>query len=658
MQVSHLSDSSKIRAAARFTITALGLVLAGIVLAQEEAGPPVPANLDIQRIERDGIAVEFRARPLRENTDGRLIEAEFANIEFKISSAEDGEPLRGTYPGVWVDLVQSAAGRPTGTALECRQRVSSYLQGAVGMRPLIDLNSYYVMVLNQDPSISVIDPVVGVTGITSLFTSIALERPGADWTKTQDDRKMFVTMPRAGKVAVIDLQTFKVLKNVDVGEMPMRVAIQPDQKYVWVGNDTPDGGVTILDPETDEVVGSIPTGAGHHELEFSIDSSRAYVTNRDAGTVTIIDTSTLEPVTEIATGPVPISVAHTALGRSVFVADGLSGLVSVLDESTGDTKAEIRLEPGLGPMRFSYDGRWAFVVNPQEGSVFVIDASTNALAETVEIGDRPYQVSLTETFAYVRSLDSEHISMINLQELNRGAPVVVNRFPAGSYPPSQVEDMRLADSMVPAAQEAAVLAVSPADATVYYYMEGMNAPMGAFRNYGHRPRAVSIANRALKETEPGVYSASFKLPLAGEFELAFLNEAPQILHCFTMSVDVNPAIDRGPEPIEVEYLSDSSLIRAGDSMALRFRLYEPGTGKVIEDAGPVTIKYFRVPRYDVRELIATPVGDGIYEADLPFRMAGAYYIYMAAPGLDLDYGDLNYRSIVVGQPRPEANAKR
>jgi hypothetical protein len=248
--------------------------------------------------------------------------------------------------------------------------------------------------------------------------------------------------------------------------------------------------------------------------------------------------------------------------------------------------------------------------------------------------------------------------MINLQELTRAGSVVVNNFAAGSYPPSQVEDLRLADGMAPAAQESAVLVVSPADATVYYYMEGMNAPMGAFRNYGHRPRAVTIANRALKETEPGVYSASVKLPLAGEFELAFLNETPQILHCFTMNVARNPDIDRGPEPVEVEYLSDSSLIRAGESITMRFRLYEPGTGKVIEDGGPVSIKYYRVPRYDLREVLAKPAGDGIYEVDLPFRMAGAYYIYMAAPGLQLGYGDLNYRTVVVGEARAAANAAR
>ena len=55
----------------------------------------------------------------------------------------------------------------------------------MGIRPQIDLNSYFVMVLNRDPSISVIDPVVGISGITSLYTTIQLKRPGADWTKDE-----------------------------------------------------------------------------------------------------------------------------------------------------------------------------------------------------------------------------------------------------------------------------------------------------------------------------------------------------------------------------------------------------------------------------------------------------------------------------------------
>ena len=54
--------------------------------------------------------------------------------------------------------IQTPDGQESGVGFDCRTRVTQYLQGLVGMRPMIDMNSYYVMALNRDASISVIDP--------------------------------------------------------------------------------------------------------------------------------------------------------------------------------------------------------------------------------------------------------------------------------------------------------------------------------------------------------------------------------------------------------------------------------------------------------------------------------------------------------------------
>ena len=659
----HFLTTIRLRAGFLAAILFVTLIASPLTaISQDEVGPAVAVPVNKETIFRKGMAVDFKVEPMvPERTGGKVMEGDFAEISFRISSAEDHEPLQGVYPGVWVDLVQTAEGEKKGVSLDCKNRVANYLQGLVGMRPMIDLNSYFVMVLNQDPSISVIDPVVGITGITSLYTSIPLERPGADWAKTTDEKWLYVTMPRAGKVAAVNLDTFKVEKNLPAGEMPMRAAIQPDEEYLWIGNDIQGGvksGVTVIDIDTGEIVKSIDTGAGHHEITFSDDSRRAFVTNRESGAVTVIDTGKLEIIGQVDTGSVPISIAYSPLSDAVYAADGMSGIITVIDPESGLSFEKIEAKPGLGPMRFSNDGRWGFVVNPNENLVFVIDASTNKLAHTVKVDNKPFQVALTETFAYIRSLDSEHISMINLQELNRGGDVIVNNFAAGVYPPSQVNDIRIADAMIPAAQDAAVLVASPADATVYYYMEGMNAPMGAFRNYGHKPRAVQIANRALKELEPGVYSTTVKIPMAGTFEVAFLNETPQFLHCFTMEAAVNPKLERASDPVAVEYLNERESLVAGDEMKLRFRLYKPGSGKTFVDAGGVTVKFFRAPRFDLTELVATHVGEGIYEATLPFRYAGSYYVYVAAPGLNVGYKDLNYKTVLIGKAQTPQAARR
>jgi YVTN family beta-propeller protein len=649
MKVSHFSIQLRLNQI--ITLVAVTCVLASALAVAESTefvGPPDEGQINSENIVRKGIAVEFTATPANPGRE-EIVEGEFADIEFRIEGVEDGEPLQSVYPGVWIDLTQTADGQKQGSSLECRTRVGQYLQGLVGMRPLIDLNSYYVMVLNQDASISVIDPVVGITGITSLYANIPLTRPGADWAKTSNEKTMYVSMPRAGQVAIVDLDTFKVTKNIAAGDMPMRTALQPDEKYLWIGNDAGNGeagGVTVIETATGDIVTSIETGKGHHEISFSADSRTAFVSNRDSGTISLIDVGTLEKMLDIDTGPTPISLSYSSLSDSLYVADGETGDVVVISADSGEPVAKIETTPGLGPMSFSEDGRWGILVNPSANMVYVIDAATNDIAHTVPMDSRPFHVSVTRTFAYVRRLDSERVAMINLQELDRGGQVIINEFAAGTFPPGQVADISIADGMVPAAQDAAVLVVSPGDATVYYYMEGMNAPMGAFRNYGHRPRAVQIANRALQETEPGVYAATVKVPVAGTFEIAFLNETPQFLHCFTMEAAVNPALKPEFSPVAVEYLSDERSVKAGEGMTLRFRLMDPGTSKVFSDVDDVRVKYFRAPRFDLTELSATHVGGGIYQAQLNLDNAGAYYVYVAAPALNARFDDLDFITLM------------
>lgn len=73
--------------------------------------------------------------------------------------------MQGLYPAAWIDLSKTWKGHQL-KDLTCKDRVEIYLKGIVGMRPMIDLNSYFILVLNQDPTISVIDPIVGITGRT------------------------------------------------------------------------------------------------------------------------------------------------------------------------------------------------------------------------------------------------------------------------------------------------------------------------------------------------------------------------------------------------------------------------------------------------------------------------------------------------------------
>jgi YVTN family beta-propeller protein len=656
-----VNKNSKLRSTILLIVIATAQLLTGIGVAESaettagddqgtgdiNTGPP--SVMQSGTISRNGVNVDFTLTPVEGGTAAQPLKAgDLAEIAFRITSADSGEPLRSAYPGVWVDIAKAWQAKDRSPA-QCEDRVSLYLQGLVGIRPQIDLNSYYVMVLNRDPSISVIDPVVGISGITSLYTTIQLERPGADWAKDELEQWMYVSMPAAGKIAVVDLDTFKVEMNISVGDKPTRVALQPDERYLWIGNnatDGSDGGVTVVDTVERKVVATIPTGAGHHEIAFSPDDRYAFVSNRDAGTVSIIDVQRLERVRDIDTGGVPLALAASPASGSVYVVDGESGTITVIDSRSLDLSTRIETKAGLGPLRFSEDGRWGVAVNPSANEAYVIDAASGRLAHTLPVPGKPYKVSMSPSFAYIRALDSERVSMINLTQLSREGELVVTNFAAGSTAPGKAMDISIADSIVPAVNEAAVLVVSPADATVYYYMEGMNAPMGAFRNYGHAPRAVEVANRALKETEPGLYTATVRVPASGTFDVAYLNESPRFMHCFSFEASPNPEVQNAYKPMDVDFLMEKRRVSAGNTKNLRFRITDPRTGQPRTDVEDATVLYYRAPNFGRTTVPARHVGDGIYEAELDFKQAGAYYVFVESRSEKMKYQDLDYLTLM------------
>ena len=607
------------------------------------------------RLTREGVVVDFRATPAGGRPGQDLTAGRMAEVRFTITEGSTGKPIRGIAPGAWMDIGQVLQGQPEAEQKSCKEKIGLYLRGAVGIRPMIDLNSYYVLVLNKEPSISVVDPLVSMVGRTSTLGTIPLKSPGADWVPDLDRNRVYVSMPGAGQVAVVDAAEFKVTAAVDAGPDPVRVALQPDERQLWVGNDAGapgESGVTVVDVETLKTVARLATGAGHHEIAFSGDSRYAFVSNRGAGTVTVIDVRTRKKVKDVPTGPTPIALAYSTLAGALYVADGEAGTVSVLDGKTHEVAARITAKPGLGPMRFTSDGRFGLVVNPAEDAVYVLDAATNELAHTVRVAGRPFQVALSRAFAYVRALDSERVTMIHLESLGKGGEPVSQTFAAGAAAPKQAGDLPLADTVATSRNEASVFVVNPADSTTYFYMEGMNAPSSNYKVYGARARAVTVIERGLREVEPGVYAGKVKIPAAGKYDVAFLLETPRILHCFAVEAKPDPLARPDLTALAIEYLIRERTVPAGGTVRVRFLLKDPATGKPRTGLADVRVLSFRAPGRDRIVVRAEEVGDGVYQADVAFAKPGGYYVHVSVPSEKIGYADLPYFSMAATPAKP------
>ena len=321
-------------------------------LAQQgQAGARSAAQAN--KIIREGIAIEFQMQALESGKTAprQFQEGDDVTFRFHITDTTGGTPLSGVYPAAWMDLKPRSEARVPGA---CQQKVEAFVGGSLLAPPELDLNVYYVLALNNDATISVVDPLFGF-GTTKLLDIVFLESPGLDWALTPDQRTLFVSMPDSDQVAVVETASWNVVSNIGIGTRPARVALQPDARFLWVGHGAgaEPSGVAVIDVREAAVVKDIATGEGHHEIAFSDDNRYAYVSNEEAGTLSVIDIRSLDKVKDIPIGKRPVSVAYSPIGQAAYVVDRDAGSIVVVGGDDHRVLARMQAEPGLGQIKFA-----------------------------------------------------------------------------------------------------------------------------------------------------------------------------------------------------------------------------------------------------------------------------------------------------------------
>ena len=205
--------------------------------------------------------------------------------------------------------------------------------------------------------------------------------------------------------------------------------------------------------------------------------------------------------------------------------------------------------------------------------------------------------------------------------------------------------------MIPAVKEAASYIVNQGDGTVHYYMEGMAAPMGAFRNYGHQARAIEIVDRSLGEHEPGVYVGRVKIPVEGHYDVAFMMDTPRFLHCFSASVAPNPEVKSATAKMAIEFDLSDRYVPVGTSKQVRFKVVNPDSGEPVNGLQDVTVLYYRSDGRGRTVKPAKAMAGGGYEAEIKLGSASTYYVFVASKSLELNYSDSTFLSLL-GTPAP------
>jgi YVTN family beta-propeller protein len=195
-------------------------------------------------------------------------------------------------------------------------------------------------------------------------------------------------------MVVIDIAAHKIVGNVDFGHgvRPHCPLIGPKDGLLYVTTEL-DKTISIIDPKTLKVVGTIPTGSTEsHMLALSHDGKRGYTANVGPGTVSVLDVAGRKVVKVIPISGNTQRIAISNDDKWVFTADQKKAQMAVIDTATDTVSKWVPLS-GLGyGSAPTVDGRWLLMSIPDKDQVDVVDLKTMQVARSIAVCNYPQEV--------------------------------------------------------------------------------------------------------------------------------------------------------------------------------------------------------------------------------------------------------------------------
>jgi YVTN family beta-propeller protein len=213
-------------------------------------------------------------------------------------------------------------------------------------------------------------------------------------------------------VSLVALPGGEVVATLPTGAGPHEIAVSPDGRTAVVadyGGREPGNTLTVVDVARAKVLRTIDLGEYRrpHGVLF-VDDARVAVTAEAAKALVVVDVETGEVVRAVATGQeVSHMVAVGAGGRRAAVANIGSGSVTLVDLAAGKKLADVATGAGAEGVAMSADGRWVWVTNRAADTVTLVDWDAREVVATIPSADFPIRAELTP--------DGRHLLVTNAE---------------------------------------------------------------------------------------------------------------------------------------------------------------------------------------------------------------------------------------------------
>lgn len=220
-------------------------------------------------------------------------------------------------------------------------------------------------------------------------------------------------------LSLVDLESGEVVKTLPTGQGPHEVDVSPDGRTAVIVNygsrDSAGKTMTVVDVASGEVTDTIDLGShlAPHGVVWMQDNAHVIVTTEDSGDIIKVHVGNGEVVDGWKTGrEVSHMVALSPDDRVAFVSSIRSGTVTRIALEPGAEAYSVPTGEGAEGIAVTADGSEVWVANRAEDSITVLDAESLEVLAELETGDFPIRLEM--------SVDGRHALVTNAESSELG----------------------------------------------------------------------------------------------------------------------------------------------------------------------------------------------------------------------------------------------
>jgi hypothetical protein len=244
---------------------------------------------------------------------------------------------------------------------------------------------------------------------------------------------LFVAGYGNNTVAIVDVNSGRVLRSIGGLSSPQGVAWVPDSRRLFISN-AGDGTVDVFNGSSFAPVGKISLPGDADNLRYDGGTKLLYV-GYGSGGIAAINTTSSAVVTTKALPAHPESFAVEASGRAVYVNVPTSNLITAFDKNTGRSILNRSMTGNNFPMALDDAGGRLFIATRSPPELRVLDTSTSSLRSVanVTIAGDPDDIFIDAahgtiyvscgqgSLEVIKQADSAHYSIVQMVATGQGA---------------------------------------------------------------------------------------------------------------------------------------------------------------------------------------------------------------------------------------------